>query len=300
MPDTFYTKLGARVEGPFSKDELAERAIQNKFGTIHEVSMDKVEWEPATELLADVMGTKTSRRTRRRKTMPVAVPPETVSIANENLSETASETSPSSKSNEPPAPKIPTRLWHYSIDGHQAAQAVSESALKAMHRDGLIADSDLVWTDSLPEWVPFSRCPVFNATEERPQSQLSVLSLVCGGIGYLMLLATTAMLVLKLRAGPLVPGDNILLLCMMGLGLAIGIATIVTGHKAINWFYESPGTIKERNLIVLGLSCGYTIVIVLVILGIVTIISANSAEPETTAGSNHTNSVAGINTRVPT
>ncbi|MFO0979920.1 MAG: hypothetical protein U0996_26210 [Planctomycetaceae bacterium] len=113
-----------------------------------------------------------------------------------------------------------------------------------------------------------------HAPAGRPIAVQTVLALVAGPIGFLLLLVSTAMVVLRLRVGSFVPSDNIGLIAMLGINLLLGVAAVIMGHLAIIRFHQMPGTAMERNLIVVGLSCGYTILILCLLFTVVLLISA--------------------------
>lgn len=108
----------------------------------------------------------------------------------------------------------------------------------------------------------------------RPLLPQSIWTVILGPIGFLLLLVCTVMIVLRLRTAAFAPASNIGLMIMLGTDLLIGIAAVVLGHLAIIQFQKLPGTIRERNLIVIGLSCGYTILILSLLFALVLLISA--------------------------
>lgn len=108
----------------------------------------------------------------------------------------------------------------------------------------------------------------------RPMAAQTIVAVIVGPIGFILLLVCTAMIVLRLRVGPFVPSANIALIVMLSVDLFLGIISVTLGHLAIIRFHRIPGSTTERNLIVIGLSCGYTILILSLLFAVVLLISA--------------------------
>ena len=82
------------------------------------------------------------------------------------------------------------------------------------------------------------------------------------------------MIVLRLRLSPFKPSENIGLIILLCMDIVFGGVAIGLGYFAIRLFHEHAGVIRERNLIVIGLSCGYTILILCLLYFVVLLISA--------------------------
>ena len=133
-------------------------------------------------------------------------------------------------------------------------------AVSSQRRSGQIAD-DEVPASAVAELV-------------RPFSQRALWAVVVGPVGFILLLVCTAMIVIRLRLSPFAPAENIGLMVVLGFDLVLGVVSVTLGHLAISQFQVHAGTIRERNLIVIGLSCGYTILILSVLFAVVLLISA--------------------------
>ncbi len=108
----------------------------------------------------------------------------------------------------------------------------------------------------------------------RPLATQTLWTVILGPMGFILLLVCTARIVLTLRKAAFVPASNIGLVIMLGTDLLIGAGAVALGHLAINQFQKQPGIVRERNLIVIGLSCGYTILILSLLFAVVLLISA--------------------------
>ena len=82
------------------------------------------------------------------------------------------------------------------------------------------------------------------------------------------------MIVLRLRSSSFRPAENIGLMILLCIDIVFGGVAVTLGSFAIRLFHQHSGTIRERNLIVIGLSCGYTILILCILYSIVLLISA--------------------------
>ena len=97
---------------------------------------------------------------------------------------------------------------------------------------------------------------------------------ITGPVGFILLLVCTAMIVLRLRSSSFRPAENIGLMILLCIDIVLGGVAVTLGSFAIRLFHQHSGTIRERNLIVIGLSCGYTILILCILHSIVLLISA--------------------------
>ena len=108
----------------------------------------------------------------------------------------------------------------------------------------------------------------------RPMSPLTIWAMVTGPLGFALLLFCTILVVLALRTSKFAPGQNVGLMILLPLTMLLGIAALTLGHLSIRKFRALAGSLKERNLIVVGLSCGYTIVILSVMYSLVLLVSS--------------------------
>ncbi|MEO2032543.1 MAG: DUF4339 domain-containing protein [Planctomycetaceae bacterium] len=279
MDESYFTRLAGKVEGPFTLDELADRAARNKFSSIHEVSFDRASWSAADALLSRIRQSKT-RRKRRRKKAPA--PPKS--------QEVVQEVAPADESSLPlrdlDRATTRRRKWHYTTNGQRVEHPVSERKLLKLIQSGEVGTDDLVWCDDLADWEPVGDQEEFSDlfgtssltggdSTSRDVSRYAVLATVFGLVGYVLLLVCTVMIVLRMRAAPIVFADNIGVLSMALADLLLGVAAVVLGHVGITGFYRLSGSNRERNHIVVGLSSGYTIIIVVVLLTVAASISAS-------------------------
>ncbi len=105
-------------------------------------------------------------------------------------------------------------------------------------------------------------------------SKQAVWVAITGPVGFMLLLVCTAMIVLSLRSSPFRPAGNIGLMILLSIDLVLGGVAVALGSFAIRLFHQHSGAIRERNLIVIGLSCGYTILILCILYSVVLLISA--------------------------
>ncbi len=105
-------------------------------------------------------------------------------------------------------------------------------------------------------------------------SKQAVWVAITGPVGFILLLVCTAMTVLRLRSSPFRPAENIGLMILLWIDIVLGGVAVALGFFAIRLFHQHQGAIRERNLIVIGLSCGYTILILCILYSVVLLISA--------------------------
>ncbi len=113
-----------------------------------------------------------------------------------------------------------------------------------------------------------------SSTVTRPMSPQTVWAMITGPLGFVLLLTSTVFVVLTLRTSKFAPSQNIGLMILLPFTFVLGTAALILGHLSIRKYQLLPGSLKERNLIVIGLSCGYTIVILSVMYSLVLLVSS--------------------------
>ena len=105
-------------------------------------------------------------------------------------------------------------------------------------------------------------------------SPQTVWAMVTGPLGFVLLLTCTVLVVLTLRTSKFAPSQNISLMILLPFTFVLGVAALILGHLSIRKYHLLPGSLKERNLIVIGLSCGYTIIILSLMYSFVLLVSS--------------------------
>lgn len=269
MSSQYYIRLAGRIRGPFSLDSLIE---QVKRGTVSiqlsEVSTDRRHWEPASrcsELSKAIARTPEAPRRRERHRQPKTPPAEFVSM-DENASETHSEKRTDSSDR-----------WNYTRNHQESRTTVTTGQLRELIRTGALLPDDRIWTASQSDWVRVRDSRFADELGRTAREDLSPWARSCvitGAVGYLMTLTATVMLIRIVRQTQLTFSGHPLVVVLILLALLLGGVTVWAGHRAISFFHDEPGTDRERNTIITGLSGGYTSVIVGVILSIASVYSA--------------------------
>lgn len=108
----------------------------------------------------------------------------------------------------------------------------------------------------------------------RQISPLTIWTMVSGNLGFALLLLCTILVVLTLRMSKFAPSQNVGLMILLPITFLLGTAALTLGHLSIRRFRLQAGSLKERNLIVVGLSCGYTIIILASMYSLVLLVSS--------------------------
>lgn len=114
--------------------------------------------------------------------------------------------------------------------------------------------------------------PSVNGAEK--MSPLTIWAMLTGPSGFALLLLCTILVVLTLRTSKFAPSQNIGLMILLPVTFLLGIAALTLGHLSIRNFKLRPRSLRERNLIVVGLSCGYSIIILSVMYSLVLLVSS--------------------------
>jgi len=118
-----FVRISGKILGPFGMDQLRSLKSRGRLRAEHEVSLDRRNWNPASDL-ADLFGESTSRK----------------SVF---ASEAAAELDQPARSIE----------WFYAI-GEQQQGPVTFQHLKKMASQGTLNEKDLIWHSGLDEWIP--------------------------------------------------------------------------------------------------------------------------------------------------
>jgi len=149
MSDSYYVRIRGEVKGPVARSELVSQIRKKRMGRHHEVSTDAVNWMRAGDV-PDLFE-------------PVVAVRETVEPEPEQSSSTASRQSgPRRGSNEAANDSPPNKEieWFYA-KGRNRLGPISESELRTMLATGRVSGADLVWNDSLEDWIAAASLPQF-------------------------------------------------------------------------------------------------------------------------------------------
>lgn len=151
MSDSYYVRIRGEVKGPVARSELVSQIRKKRMGRHHEVSTDAVNWVRAGDV-PDLFEPVVAVRE------PVA-PAATV----------VEESRAGSASAQPEAAKSPSTEteWFYA-KGRNRLGPVTESELRTMLATGRIGGSDLVWNNSLEDWIAAGSLAQFAGVSSAP------------------------------------------------------------------------------------------------------------------------------------
>lgn len=145
--DQYFIRVRGKVLGPFTLDKLKVLRSRGQFSRMHEVSMDRANWQPATNLEPLLGFSKQPAET------VVAAPIEAPPV----------DAYPIPAKAEPG----PAATWHYSAGGERHGP-VSVLELRELIRRGLLGQQDFVWKDGMPDWSLVSDVPEMQALIRAP------------------------------------------------------------------------------------------------------------------------------------
>lgn len=148
MTSQYYIRIRGRVLGPFDELKLQNLALRGQFGRMHEVSLDGVAWERASQhqhLFRNDPGPSDGAAAQ-------VVPDEPATAA----SRTAA--APRGGMQAPPEPAPQPADWLYSRNGEQFGPFTLRH-LQSMVAVAQLLPADLVWTKDMSEWTPVANVP---------------------------------------------------------------------------------------------------------------------------------------------
>lgn len=167
----WFIRIGSKVEGPYSHEKLCELRKLQKFSRHHQISLDRVRWESAAQLIISIDATLSGGPS-----------PATTATATATRTTATSTTHTSSVSN-----------WYYSSAGGQTSGPVAASQIRQLIESGRLRTSSQVCREGEQTWQPLDSVAEFRDAAFRPTLKPIVIAAVTA-IGLLLLaaLATSA------------------------------------------------------------------------------------------------------------
>ncbi len=144
MSENYYVRIRGEVKGPVSRSEMVSQIRKKRIGRHHEVSTDAVTWMRAVDV-PDLFE-------------PVVMQREQGAPAEDRSEDSDSRGEGSAKSKRQES--VSGADWFYA-KGKNRLGPVSESDLRTMLLTGKLAAADLVWNESLDDWLPIAQAPQF-------------------------------------------------------------------------------------------------------------------------------------------
>jgi hypothetical protein len=160
--------LRGLVEGPFTAEELKNRARRRRFGRHYQVSTDRRTWSPAASF-PELFPAAPERRRRRSSGEAVdsVVEPEAVDLVEEPLPEgDAGGVIDAIPLQGAPAASAPG--WWYVREDRECGP-VSLAELRSFVASGEVRPETLVWTEGWEQWGPAQQVPdLFSSRSPEP------------------------------------------------------------------------------------------------------------------------------------
>jgi len=157
--------------------------------------------------------------------------------------------------------------WFYGKSGQQHGP-IDESTLRSRIASGEIGQSDLIWTEGMPEWRPLREMPEFFETPQPPPMPTQdeggstndssfpyappSSGIEAPSVDGIQVPGTNGLAIASLVCGIL----SILTFCFCG-GILLGVPAVICGHTALGQL-RTPGNRQSgEGLATAGLICGY-------------------------------------------
>lgn len=139
----WFVRAGMQIKGPFTEDQLRSMRTRGEFAPIHQISIDRIRWESAAQLVQMLDGPPPDWRVRN----PIPTPTSTVRRAEAESSEASSET------------MAPAVEWYYVDSGNQSVGPVSEAELRDLLRSKQLPGNTMVCRAGETQWEKAGRHP---------------------------------------------------------------------------------------------------------------------------------------------
>ena len=145
MSLSLYVRIRGRIHGPLDIAKLKDLVRKGQLSRIHEISTDRVNWQPASSVPELFQGVS----------VPAATPAEQVSAGTSQA--VASDGAGPSPSRGSSSGEASEEEWYYAIDGAQHGP-ILRGELIQMIRAGNLRRIDMVWKHGMEQWVAAERC----------------------------------------------------------------------------------------------------------------------------------------------
>jgi hypothetical protein len=142
----FYIRIRGRILGPYDEARFQSLARRGQLSRMHEVSLDSINWVPASKYPDLFTNADTPQAT--------GVPP-------------ALKAAEQAETRNFDAPTGVGRLWWYRKNGAQVGP-VAEAEVRQYLVSGMLSGDDFVWSEGMPQWVPARQAPALGATQASP------------------------------------------------------------------------------------------------------------------------------------
>lgn len=145
--------------------------------------------------------------------------------------------------------------WYYDNKGKQQGP-VSQEELRELRRRGEIKGTDLIWNESMENWLPYAKVLEISSISEEAESYKHK--------GMMAQLAAQPFDILCLMLGVL----SIVFFCLWCLGIQFALISIPLGIIAL----KGKSNPKERGMTTVGLTCAVIGIILNLAVGILHIV----------------------------
>lgn len=236
MPDSYWIKNRGKSYGPYSTENLQQLAARGQFSSAFQISEDGVTWQHASEF------------------------PEFFSEQAQDKSPTGEPEPTPDGAGDPPSKPVGSSgdhtqaddSWRYVVNGNPS-DPMSFLQLQQLISAGVVSSDDLVWNESMPNWVRAQDVPglvpeplriqseknrqeqLTHPAKAAPLSQFAIVSFVCGAIG--------------VTSAPL-----------------YGVLALIFGYISLNSRHVRDGSLRGRGLAITGISTGWVCVVILILI----------------------------------
>ncbi len=276
MSDSYYVRVRGEVKGPIARSELVSQIRKKRIGRHHEVSTDAVNWVRAGDV-PDLFE-------------PVVAVRQVVEPQPEQSSSNASPRSGAQRSGDDSttgSKSSSSKEWFYAM-GRNRLGPIPESELRTMMATGRVTGEDLVWNNSLEDWIAAGSLPQFAslAAKVAVSESAKMSNENTGSSGTILTSSLFALLFacISMLCAPLVavlaaaimdsPGFSranvgagmvgiLVISCIFGAcPIFSAISGIITGHQSLRLHNQSPGKYLGAGYALTALIVCYTVLIV--------------------------------------
>ena len=260
-PTQYFVRARGKVMGPFSLERLQTMRSRGQLSRIHEVSIDKQNWQTAANFMSS------------------AIAPADNSASNNHELELQENAPQSSSDSRPPDPSGNKAAWYYHVAGEMNGP-ISIMDLRSLVSSHQLTADELVWKEGFADWLPISEVPELkhltagaqaitgssqsmmqtspgvsvsqSSAQHMPHPRTSGLAITGISLGVLGLS-------FSVLSGVALLLSSVAVLLLVGLALAFGflsIFSIIFSAVALKDISQSRGSLTGKGLANAGLTTG--------------------------------------------
>lgn len=160
MSGQYFVRVRGEIKGPVTHDQIVAQIRRKRLGKLHEISTDRENWVKAGDM-PEFFQPAVEKREKLRADA-------TVGSSEEGAAD--GQSGPAAGLDISPSEGVEGDQWFYAKGGNQLGP-VTASEIQMWLASGALLPTDLVWNESLEDWLPANELPQFSTITAAPKPE---------------------------------------------------------------------------------------------------------------------------------